>query len=124
MFRTLSSREEALGKQIVDVAFSIHKFLGPGLLESVYEKCFCHELYNRNIPFKRQTEVAIVYNNLKIDDGLRLDILVDDFSDNRIKSAGKFSPCVGGSNVKLFKAFPKTTWFLNKLSCSLNKRRN
>lgn len=78
MYQTLSIKEEVLGKQIVDIALSVHKSLGPGLLESVYEKCFCHELHNRKIRFSRQREVAIVYNGLKIDDGLRIDILVDD----------------------------------------------
>jgi GxxExxY protein len=46
MFQKLSDNEEYLAKQIVDVAFKIHKELGPGLRESVYEKCFCYELMN------------------------------------------------------------------------------
>lgn len=68
---------ENLAKEIVDIAFRIHKELGPGLLESVYEKCFCYELEQRDIDFVRQQEVAIVYGDLTIDEGLRLDILVD-----------------------------------------------
>ncbi len=49
MFQPLSKIEEDLGKQIVDVAYTIHVALGAGLLESVYEKCFEHELKHRNI---------------------------------------------------------------------------
>ncbi|MFT3703514.1 MAG: GxxExxY protein [Agriterribacter sp.] len=77
-FTQLSEKEEMLGKQIVNIAFSIHKTLGPGLLESVYEKCFCYELAKRNIPFQRQAAVEIIYDELVIDEGLRIDILVDD----------------------------------------------
>lgn len=77
-FLPLTQRERWLTDQIVDIAISIHKSLGPGLLESVYEKCFCYELTKRSIPFLRQKNVEVVYDNLVIDDGLRIDILVDD----------------------------------------------
>ncbi|HJW15847.1 MAG TPA: GxxExxY protein [Flavisolibacter sp.] len=74
----LTEREQWLAEQVVDIAFNIHKTLGPGLLESVYEKCFCHELDLRNIPYAKQHCVEIKYNDLVIDDGLRIDILVAD----------------------------------------------
>ena len=51
IFTSLSEKEESLGKQVVNIAFIIHKALGPGLLESVYEKCFCYELAKRKSPF-------------------------------------------------------------------------
>ena len=78
VFLALTEREKWLTNQIVNIAFSIHKSIGPGLLESVYEKCFCYELTKRNIPFTKQKCVKIVYDNLVIDEGLRIDILVDD----------------------------------------------
>ena len=78
MYNSLSLIEEEIGRQIVDVAYSIHVALGAGLLESVYEKCFEYELKNRNILVERQKAVPIFYNGLKIDDGLRLDLLVGD----------------------------------------------
>ena len=78
MYNSLSPIEEVIGKQIVDVAYSIHVALGSGLLESVYEKCFEYELKNRNILVERQKAVPIYYNGSKIDDGLRLDLLVGD----------------------------------------------
>lgn len=77
-FLPLSNKEELIGKQLVNIAFTIHKTLGPGLLESVYEKCFCHELRKRNIKFVKQKLVEIIYDGIKIDEGLRIDILVDD----------------------------------------------
>jgi GxxExxY protein len=78
-FAPLTEREIWLTAQIVDIAISIHKALGPGLLESIYEKCFCYELTKRGIPFLRQSCVPVVYDNFTIDEeGLRIDILVDD----------------------------------------------
>ena len=70
--------KEYLGKEIVDIAFKLHKTLGPGLLESVYEVCFCHELSKRAIPFVRQKKVPIYYDGIEFMEALRLDILIDD----------------------------------------------
>lgn len=65
-----------IGKLIVDAAYTVHKNLGPGLLEKVYEICFCHELAKRNLTYQRQLDIPIVYDNLVFDEGLRLDVLV------------------------------------------------
>jgi GxxExxY protein len=77
VYRELSEKENWLAAQIVDIAIRIHKAMGPGLLESVYEKCFCHELVKRNIAFVRQQTVQLKYDGLIIDEGLRIDILVE-----------------------------------------------
>jgi GxxExxY protein len=77
-FKPLSKREKELTKEIIEIAIQIHKSFGPGLLESIYEKCFCHELKNRNIPYRRQECVQIIFNGLIIDEGLRIDIMVED----------------------------------------------
>ncbi|MCW3112481.1 MAG: GxxExxY protein [Segetibacter sp.] len=61
-------------------------------MESVYEKCFSYELTNRNIPFQRQKDVAIIYGELKIDDGLRLDLLVDELVIVKLKAQENFHP--------------------------------
>jgi GxxExxY protein len=74
----LSAREIWLAAQIVDIAIQIHKLLGPGLLESVYEKVFCHFLQKRGIPFRKQVMVEIIVDGLVIDEGLRIDIIIDD----------------------------------------------
>jgi GxxExxY protein len=67
---------EEVGRSIVDAAFAVHKELGPGLLESVYEACFCHELSLRSLPFRSQVHFPVSYKNLKLDTGLRLDLVV------------------------------------------------
>jgi len=78
MYDDKNVRREWIGKEVVDIAYHIHKALGPGLLEKIYEDCFCYELYKRDIPFVKQQDVAIVYDDVVFEDGLRLDILVDD----------------------------------------------
>ena len=68
---------EWLAQQIVDIAYHLHVALGPGLLEKVYEACFCHELKKRGIPFITQQKVPIIYDGIEFEEALRLDILVD-----------------------------------------------
>lgn len=69
---------EALTEQIIGAAIEVHRVLGPGLLESAYEECFCHELALRNIPFRRQVELPVEYKGVKLDCGYRIDVLVAD----------------------------------------------
>ncbi len=54
---------------IVDAAFTVHKALGPGLLEKIYEVCFCYELSKKGLNFERQVIVPIQYDNLVFDEG-------------------------------------------------------
>jgi GxxExxY protein len=77
MYQPLTAETEALATEIVDIACKVHKVLGPGLLESVYERCFCYELALRGIAHERQKEVPVVYEGLTIDNSLRLDLVVD-----------------------------------------------
>jgi len=67
-----------IGKLIVDAAYSVHRNLGPGLLEKVYEICFCHELTKRGLSYSRQIDIPVVYDNIVFNEGLRLDVLVAD----------------------------------------------
>ena len=78
MHAKLTDREELLGKEIVDCVFRVHKKLGPGLLERIYEVCFCHELFKKGIAHKRQIDIPIVYDELVFDECLRIDVLVED----------------------------------------------
>lgn len=90
--KPLTERERWLTSQIMDIAITIHKFLGPGLLESVYEKCFCYELAKRNIPYVVQKNVELVYDKLVISDGLRIDILIDDLIIVELKAQDIYHP--------------------------------
>ena len=57
MFEPLSQREEYIAEKIVDAAYAVHMTLGPGLLERVYEVCFCHELSKRELNYQRQVSL-------------------------------------------------------------------
>ncbi len=92
MYDKLSDSEEYLASQIVDIAIKIHKSLGPGLLESVYEKCFEYDLAQRGINYQRQKEVPIIYETLKVEDGLRLDLLIDDLVIIELKAQENYHP--------------------------------
>ncbi|MBS1947139.1 MAG: GxxExxY protein [Bacteroidetes bacterium] len=77
-FKPLTEKEQWLTSQLMNTAITVHKTLGPGLLVSIYEKCVCYELSKRNIPFARQKPLPIVYQDMEIDDALKIDFLVDD----------------------------------------------
>lgn len=81
-----TEHEEYLCRQIVDCAYTVHKRLGPGLLEKIYEACFCYELTKRSIKTQRQASLPIYYDDLVFDEGLRMDVLVDDLIICEIKA--------------------------------------
>ena len=63
---------------IIGAAIEVHRRLGPGLLESAYEECLCHELHLQGLQFRRQVEVPVIYKGLKLDCGYRIDLIVED----------------------------------------------
>ena len=69
--------QEQLTEQIIGAAIEVHRELGPGLLESAYEECLCHELHLRNISFQRQVDLSLAYKGRKLNCGYRLDIVVE-----------------------------------------------
>jgi GxxExxY protein len=69
--------ENNITGNIIDCCLKIHKTLGPGLLESVYEEVLTYELKRRGLPCDRQVEVPVVYDGMKMDIGFRADIIVD-----------------------------------------------
>lgn len=73
----ISEPAERVGRAVVDAALSVHRALGPGLLESVYEACLAEELRQRGLTTERQVGVPVVYGDVQIDVGFRLDLLVE-----------------------------------------------
>jgi GxxExxY protein len=69
---------DEIATKMVDAAYTVHKALGPGLLENIYEVCFCHELKKRGLSFQRQVSVPITYDGIAFSEGLRLDVLVEE----------------------------------------------
>jgi hypothetical protein len=65
-----------LTEQVIGFAIKVHRGLGPGLLESVYEECLCHELAGAQIPFQRQHPIPVIYNSIRMECGFRADLIV------------------------------------------------
>lgn len=77
---------------IISCAIEVHKQLGPGLLESAYEECLCYELKIARLRFERQKPVPVVYKEIRLDCGYRIDILVEDSVVIELKTVEAFSP--------------------------------
>jgi len=84
--------ENEIAKEIVDAAYKIHKILGPGLLESVYETVLAYELEKRGLQVKRQVPIKIRFEDIVFDEGFRADILVEDKVITELKSVEKVRP--------------------------------
>lgn len=81
-----------LTEEIIGAAIEVHRHLGPGLLESAYEECLCRELTLRSIPFLRQVELPVVYKDVKLDCGYRIDVLINDLVIVELKCVEKVLP--------------------------------
>ena len=79
-------------EQIIGSAIEVHRALGPGLLESAYEECLCHDLTLRGISFERQRPLPVEYKGIKLDCGYRLDLLVDKVVVVEIKAVSVIEP--------------------------------
>lgn len=88
--RALSENE--IAREVVDAAFHIHKALGPGLLESVYEAVLARELEKRGLSVVRQQPVPIVFGGLRFDEGFRADLIVKEKVIIELKSVEQIAP--------------------------------
>ncbi|MBE2225093.1 MAG: GxxExxY protein [Anaerolineae bacterium] len=70
-------KEDEITKEIIGAAIEVHRYLGPGLLESAYQICLAHEMMRRGIHFEREKPLPIMYKGIKLDEGYRLDFLVE-----------------------------------------------
>ena len=83
---------DELSYKVIGCAIEVHRTLGPGLLESAYEKALMHELKLNNIPVKSQVEVSMNYKGVDIGEGLRIDLLIDKQLIVELKSVEEFKP--------------------------------
>lgn len=84
--------EDLLSREIIAAAIDVHRELGAGLLESSYEECFCHELYRRNIPFERQKSLPVLYKEVMLECGYRMDVVVANLVIVEIKAVESILP--------------------------------
>ncbi len=74
--KKIDDENNPISGAIIGASIEVHKHLGPGLLESAYEQCLCHELSIRRVPFQRQLGLPVEYKGVRLDCGYRLDLLV------------------------------------------------
>ena len=78
--------------QIIGASIEIHRALGPGLLESAYEECLCHELSQRGLQFNRQQNLPVVYKDVRLDCGYRMDLVVENAVIVELKTVERILP--------------------------------
>lgn len=88
----LSEHEEHIGRRIVNAAYMVHKELGPGLLEKVYESCMAHVLQSEGVKVRRQVTLPIIFQGIEFVEGLRLDLYVEDSIICEIKAVDLVNP--------------------------------
>lgn len=91
-FEPLPPEVEKLATITVDAAYKVHRTLGPGLLESVYELCLAHELRKRGLEVRTQMNLPITYEDITIDSGLRLDMLIAGLLLVEVKAVERMHP--------------------------------
>lgn len=111
-YQPLPQREEEIATAIVDSAFKVHSTIGPGIVEPIYEVCFCHELKKHGLSFQRQMSVPITYDGLKLDAALRLDVLVENLVICELKAVEEVIPLFEAQLLSYMKLLHKRLGFL------------
>jgi GxxExxY protein len=75
--REIENQQDPRTASIIGAAIEVHRQLGPGLLESAYEQCLCHELHLRGLPFRCQVDLPVSYKGLNLDCGYKIDLVVN-----------------------------------------------
>jgi GxxExxY protein len=91
------------------------------LLEKVYEVCFCHELSKRGLKYKRQVDISIVYDGMTFDEGLRLDVLVEEIIICELKAVDQMNPVWEAQIISYLKLTGKRLGFLINFNVSIVK---
>ena len=121
-YAPISEKEERIAKEIVTAAYNVHRSLGPGLLESVYEVCFCHELTKQAMTNRRQVVVPFIYDGIKFEEGLRLDVLVEELVICELKAVEIMHPVFQAQLLTQMKLTGKRLGFLINFNVPLIKQ--
>jgi GxxExxY protein len=112
---------DRIAKEIVDSAYRVHSKLGPGLLESAYEACMAYELTKRGFNVERQKSQPLVYDELDIEVGYRLDIVVDDKIIIELKAVEQLAPIHQAQLMTYLRLSEKSLGFLINFTVPLIK---
>jgi GxxExxY protein len=117
----LSEKEEQIAKAIVNAAYKVHKNMGPGLLESIYEVCLCHELNKIGLKTERQVAAPVIYDGIVFDLAFRLDILVDELIICELKAVDLMHPVFEAQLLSHLRLTQKRLGFLINFNVPLIK---
>ncbi len=120
-YNPLSKEEEKIAKIIVNSAYNVHKTLGPGLLEKVYEIVLAYELGKAGLEVKRQQYIPIEYDGIVFEEGLRLDLLVDNLVICEIKAVEQVNPVWEAQILSHLKLTGKRLGFVINFNVTLIK---
>jgi GxxExxY protein len=104
--------ENVLTDQIIGCAIEVHRHLGPGLLESVYEECLCYELSQLGLRFARQVHLPLIYKGIKLECGHKLDLVVEDSVVVELKSIEDLAPVYHAQLLTYLKSLNKRVGLL------------
>ena len=110
---------EGLTEAIIGAAIEVHRALGPGLLESAYEECLCHELGLRGLSFERQYPLPVVYKGVTLACGYRMDIVVEDQVVIELKTVDKLLPVHEAQLLTYLKLSGKRIGLLFNFHCEV-----
>jgi GxxExxY protein len=108
-------------EKIIGCAINVHKCLGPGLLESAYEECMVFELKNAGLKIERQKSIPVVYKEIKLDCGYRIDILVENTVLIELKNVEALNPVHEAQILTYMKFAEKRTGLLINFNVTLLK---
>src|SRR5687768_1453024 len=104
-------------QSVIGAAIEVHRELGPGLLESAYEECLCHELWGSGVAYARQRELPVEYKGLKLDCGYRVDLYRGRASRRRDKGSGGLAAYPRGPATDLSSPGPLARRIAHQLQC-------
>jgi GxxExxY protein len=113
--------ENEIAKELVDIFYRVHKNLGPGLLESVYEAAICYELGLKGMQYSRQKGIPVFYNEVKLDLGFRVDIIVENKVIVEVKSVDAMAPVFFKTLLTYLRLADKKLGFLVNFNVPLIK---
>ena len=121
LYPPIPESQERIATETLDAVYRVHKALGPGLLESVYGKCLAYELSRRGLRVETQVPLPVVYEEVTIDAGLRLDMLVEGQLILELKSVDVIHPVFEAQPLTYLKLTARRLGFLINFNVPLIK---
>ncbi len=113
--------DAAVSEKVILAAIEVHRHLGPGLLESAYSPCICRELEMMGIAFEREKELPVIYKNVHLDCGYRMDIVVENQLVVELKCVEKILPIHEAQLLTYLKISGIKTGLILNFNCTLLK---